>query len=84
MFYFLVCFFEHSTRKKDCKRTEHDWEIEVQGVGLWYWKGGCCGQLATVQRWLLYRGGHCTEVAAVESWPLYRGGHCREVATVER
>ena len=36
LFYFLVFFSEHVTRKKDCKRTEHNWEIEVQGVGLWW------------------------------------------------
>ena len=36
------------------------------------WRGGCCGEVAVVERW------PCGEVAVVERWP------CGEVAVVER
>ena len=47
-------------------------------------KGGCCGEVAVVERWPLWRGGRCGVVAVVERWPLWRGGRCGEVAVVER
>ena len=46
-----------STKKNGCRR-------EVAVVER------CCGEVAIVERWPLWRGGRCGEVAVVERWPL--------------